>query len=440
MSNGFDGERQFPFPLTKKGKGYSKTLQSRATAILETLMGYLASNYRSTIPSTEYAFYLKAIATELARFTLAIEELSSDISFDLVRSEFLNQVVGYFVFLDEQPDIDLDDEEFREFLLTIIDIFFQGSTPSAIRQAVELFTDQEFEIKEIFKESQNPGSVYDISNQFAFTIEFELDNQFPTDPFVLQNNILLLINIVKPAHTLYEISHVFTDIVDPDNDKINDIIEDGAWSMHDRRYEDVRKNCGGMKGFSSETGYTELGALNVLEDDAFNKPLDSVALGANLIILEGPNYGHYRVVENLGSGIRVKPRFKEPQEDISYQVEVDRLGKKEEIFVTEDASYQFVSSEKLTVSIDGLISVGEGDQTHYEAVTNFSGSSTYEWDLTGDGNFGDATGKIVPFEAPLVPSPQFDDAGKFYWTIGVRATSGDGRIARNFVTITINKV
>lgn len=436
MSNGFDGERQFPFPITEKGKGYSKTLQARATAILETLMGYLASNYKSTIPSTEYAFYLRSIATELARFTLAIEELSSDISFELVRSEFLNQVVGYFVFLDEQPEIELDDEAFREFLLTIIDIFFQGSTPSAIKQAVELFTDQEFEIKELFKEAQNTGSVYDISNQFSFTVEFELGNQFPTDPFVLQNNILLLINIVKPAHTLYEISHVFTDIIDPDGDKINDIIEDGAWSMHDRRYDDVRKNCGGMKGFSSETGYTELGTLNVLEDDAFNKPLDSVAVGANLIVSTGPNYGHYRVIENLGSGIRVKPRFKVPQTEIIYQVEVDRLGKKEEIFVSENVSSQFVSSEKLRVSIDGPLSVTEGNSNTYEAVTNFTGATTYEWDLTGNGNFDDATGFDTLFEAPPVPVTK----DKFYWTIGVKVTSGDGRVARNFVTITINKV
>lgn len=435
MANGFDGEKQFPFPLVEKGKGYSKALKSRATAILETLMGFLASNYRSSIPSNEYSVYLKAISTELARFTLAIEELSTDISFDLVRSEFLNQVIGRFIFLDEQPDLDLNDEEFREFLLTIIDIFFQGSTPNSIKDAVTLFTDQEFEIRELYKEARSANSVYDISNQFSFMIEFDLDNQFPDDVFVLQHNIKLLLNLVKPAHTLYKISHVFKDIFD--KDKLEDLIDEGSWKIQDYRYDDIRKYCGGMKGFDSASGYIEQDSLTILQDDWNRAPLRSVKEGVTLLVPNGVNRGRYTVsgYDETLKGIQVKPRFQEAEEDFYYKVEVDRLGSKKEIFVgIENVSSQFISSEKLIVTITGPTDMIEGETEIFTAASNFSGTIQVEWDLTGDNNFNNETTTQVSLEAPPVPVGQ----PKGYLELGVRVTTKDGRSAKTFHLITIH--
>ena len=45
--NGFNGEKQFPYPLTDTGKGYDLAVQTRATAIQSSLQGFLASRPRA---------------------------------------------------------------------------------------------------------------------------------------------------------------------------------------------------------------------------------------------------------------------------------------------------------------------------------------------------------------------------------------------------------
>lgn len=423
--NGHDGDRQFPFPLIESGKGYSRALKSRSQAILNSLTGYLASNYSSSIASTEYSYYLKSVSVELARFTLALEELNTDVSFDLVRSEFIHQVISYFIFVDgDMPDMDLDDEAFRNFLLKIIEIFFQGSTPTSIKESVELFTDQEFEVKEIFKDAKGPNSSHDISSQFEFVVEFDVKNQFPTDVFKLQKNINLIINIVKPAHTLYGLTHVFTDVFKPDDEVMEDEMK---WAMSDFRYEDVRKNCQGMSGFESDTGYIETGDLHVLRDDSETAPLASVREGATLTIPYGKNAGHYQVTDSEGiNGIRVLPRFSEVENPVTYQVEVDRLGAKKEVEVEEDVSSQFIEDAKLVVDLQGPYSVTQNSPVTITATTNTTQDVEFEWDMNSDGTVDGTADPQFTYQAGAGPDTK---------SISVKATARDGRQARAYTTI-----
>lgn len=436
--NGFNGERQFPYPLTDTGKGYDLAVQSRATAILSSLQGFLASNYRATIPSPEYATFLRSIAFELAKFTVGLEDLSADIDFGEVRPEFLFQTVGYYIFRDgDLPDLELTDEAFREFLLTIIEIFFQGSTPESIRDAVRLFTDENFTLKENFIESRSPTSPLDISDQFGFTVEFDLENgQFPPDLFTLQDNINLLIKIVKPAHTLFTVSYLFQDVYpgpeDENGDPLGSVQDEVSLDIVDRRYEDVRRYCKGMAGWVATTGFGTLGSLFTFRDEAVSSPLSSVRVGATLTITSGPNSGVYRVTGNVDdNAVTITPRLNEPETDISYKIEVDRLGKNQEVFVQgEVATDQFKSPIIFQIELDGPYSVAGGGMFTATAVGNFSGDVTYEWDFgDGDNEFNNGTGSSVTFTAPVGPAERL---------VRVKGTTADGRVrvAQAAVTIT----
>lgn len=431
--NGFNGERQFPYPLIKDGKGYNRAVQSRAQAILNSLMGFLPSNYRASIASPEYSYYLRGMAVELAKLTFGLEQLSDDISFEEVRPEFLYQTVAYLLFTDgDLPGLDVSDEEFRDFLLKIIEIYFQGSTPQSVIDAVELFTDETFTVRENFEEARSEGSTLDISDQFGFSIEFDLSSGvFPEDLFEIQKNINLLIQIIKPAHTLYRLAHVFTDeYTGPSDD--DTVLDELNWTMHDRRYDDARKYCKGISGWSSSTGYAELGSLNILRDDAETSPMSSIREGARVTILSGENSAVYRVAASLDdNSVQVTPRLKVPETNISYKTEVDRLGYKREVQVTsEDASSQFISPLLLEVSMDGPYTVAGGSDFTATASSNFEGDMTYEWEF-GDGDFdyNDGTGSSVTFTAPVGPSERL---------IRVKGTSADGRVkvAQSTVTIT----
>ena len=340
--------RRLPFPIVKKGKNYQNALQSRSQSILNSLQNLLASNYQDTVASTEYSTYLRSMALELGRMTLALENLQDDISFQDVRSEFLYNTIGYVLFLNKNlPDLEWSDESFREFLLKIVEIYFQGATPESVREAVELFTEDDFEIEERFLDPQP-----DISEQFGFSIEFDLNNAFPDDFFQVQANINLLVDIIKPAHTLYQIRNVFKENYDT-----TDIVQDTAtWTLFNYYYDDLRKYCKGMAGFESSTGQINAGSLDVLTDPSSNKPLKSVQPTAQLVVLTGNNKGFYSVLDTTTSGIRVEPSFVEAETGVSYKVEVDRLGYKKEHQVTGERVRQpGVFNAQVSIRMDASI-------------------------------------------------------------------------------------
>lgn len=427
--NGFDGEKQSPFPLITKGKGYQMALKSRAHAILNSLLGYLASNYQTSTPSTEYAQYLKAISAELARITLVLEELNTDISFETVRSEFIHQVFGYLVFVNKEvPDLNFSDEEYRNFLLKIIDIYFQGSTPKSIEDAIALFFKGNFKVNELFKQVGKPNSPYDISDQFSFVIEFDHGNTLSPEFSFLQENIELLIDLVKPAHTLYNIRHVFSDKMDPPKDGGFDPKDSPAkFKARDFRYEDFRGFCEGMAGFSSSSGYSDTDLFKISDTDV-SKPLYSVSKGAALTILEGINRGVYRVTDAGSNWVQITPRLQARSDSLSYHVEIDRLGKKRENLVREDVSDQFVIDGRLIISLVCPDSVSPIDPFTVSVFVSSSLEISYAWDVIGAASFTETS----PEEIVIVP-------GSDTWIeIRVKVSSSDGRseIASKNVVIT----
>lgn len=434
--HGFDGERQFPFPKTResqpKGQAYLEALQSRGQAILNSLMGYLASNYRSTIPSTEYSYYLRAMSIELARLTLELEELQQDISFETIRSERLVETLGTYLFGDTlQPNSAQSDEDFRCFLLAILDILFEGSKPSSVEKAVALLTDLPFELRENFKEARKDQSPFDISDQFGFSLEFDLSQGFPTDTFQLQQNLELLYRIIKPAHVLHTISYRFSETYIGPDEETGKAAESFSLEMADYRYEDSRGYCQGLKGWESTTGNIDPNDFTILVDEEVSSPFLSVSPGVTILIKEGSNSGRYRVLEVLSENeVRVTPRFREAQDPLTYEIEVDRLGKKVEVFVSEeDASSQMISPRALEVTFTvSNLTPTQGEVLNLQASSNFNGDMTYEWDFTGNNVFDDAIGDSVSYTTPATPGPRL---------IRLLATSGDGRIDRVDVEINI---
>jgi hypothetical protein len=237
---------QFPYPLVFDGKAYNAQVAEETDAVLKDLFAYLPSFYLSSIPSTNYGIELKAFATEVAKIKVLLDSISADTAFRSTRSEFLYSIVGHLIFLNGNlPKVSWSDAELRNFLIAIITIYFQGSTPASISQGIELFTNYGVSIVENY---QSTESSYDISDQFTFDIVFEISgNSLPQDFISLDNNIKLIVGIIKPAHTLFRLKYIFSDNVDVINTITDNYMH---WDMNEYRYDDVRKNWRGQPGHS----------------------------------------------------------------------------------------------------------------------------------------------------------------------------------------------
>jgi hypothetical protein len=245
----FDLSRtRFNFNIERRGKEWNLRVLQRAQSIFSALLGLLPSNYISSVQGPNYTLELKAVAVELAKIELAIEDINLDVDFNYTRSDFLYSIIGYLVFLNGRlPPLEFDDEEFRTFLLTIIRIYFQGSIPDSMRDATALFLEGNFEVVENFLLERLGASGFDISDQFGFRVDITTGGTFPPGTFEIQKALKLILDVIRPAHTLFRIRYIFEDNYNP-NDPTGEILDAYRWRMADYHYEDFRAYwCAGIK-------------------------------------------------------------------------------------------------------------------------------------------------------------------------------------------------
>ena len=239
--------RRLNFTVERRGKEWNLRVLQRAQSIFGAMLNLLPSNYVSSVQGPNYTLELKAVAVELAKIELALEDIDLDRDFDRTRSEFLYSIIGYLVFLNGRlPPLEFDDKEFRTFLLGIIRIYFQGSIPESMRDAAELFLEGDFTVVENFLLERAGASGFDISDQFGFRIDILTGGTFPPGIFEIQAALQLILDVIRPAHTLFRIRYIFGDEYNP-NDPAGEILDEYRWRMADYHYEDHRSYWRGIR-------------------------------------------------------------------------------------------------------------------------------------------------------------------------------------------------
>lgn len=438
---------QIPAPVPDSGTGYQYALKSRSQAILNTLNSLRASAYRDSTASTEYAKYLRAISAELARLTLNLEALVPDMDWDSLRSEYLYQRLGYLVFRQQVGEIpaglNLDDEGFRNFLLSVVDSYLQGSTPESLMRALLLFTNLPIELRENVVDSRRPGSPFDISDQFGFRVEILLGSTVPPELLQIEGNLRLLLDLIRPAHTLYRLGSRLNDGA-PDGggsagntESFLPLTDQASLSLYNYAYEDLRGDCWGLAPVTRATGRLVAGWLRDEGDPATN-PLGRVALEAE-ITLSAHQYrvvgGRYLVTDRreLPGGGWELALYPRPEEGdvavVAYTAELDRRGRIAERRVVEEDLTAPLSDlgAPLVLTPGGPLTVNVGDPLVLTATVS-PPEAVVTWDLAEDGSYA-TEGVAVPY---VVPGPPGTTRSLY-----LRATLASGRSRRAVFTLTV---
>jgi hypothetical protein len=106
-------------------------------------------------------------------------------------------------------------------------------------EGVQLFFSGALTFTENFLQARLPNSGFDISDEFGFQVDVtDTTTGFPEDTFTLEANVRLILNIIRPAHTLFKIRYVFTDTYNPNGGL--GILDSSRSSMFSYNYEDFR--------------------------------------------------------------------------------------------------------------------------------------------------------------------------------------------------------
>lgn len=244
------------FNSFEAGEQYENRLISEANNIFQVFLTMLSSYWTSTIDGPNYTREIKAMSIELARVRLALDDVRSDIGYSTTRTDFLYQVLSSVMFPADPgvPNPNLSDQDLKQLLLNILSIYFQGSIPDSMQEAAQLFVNAQVVVKENFLEARKPGSGYDISDEFGFEIDVLFGSLKGTDVLLSNRMMRILLNIVRPAHTLLRIKYILQDTwngqgnPDPAKDNTAKVADSFRFALSDYGYEDFRRFVEGVYG------------------------------------------------------------------------------------------------------------------------------------------------------------------------------------------------
>ena len=245
----YDGNR-LNYTIQQQGREYQLRLTARAQAIFTSLLNLLASNYVSSVQGPNYTLELKAVAVEIARLELALEDVSWDYNFGALlnqqstRTDFAYSIIGYLILTNGGlPPLQFNDQQFKQFLLSLIGIYFQGSVPASMAAVAELLIKGNVVVTESFLLVREGASGLDISDEFTFSLDTLIPSGqgFPTGAMDVDSTVRMLLDIVRPAHTLYRIRYIFQDAY------LGPMLDAVRSSLGAYYYDDIRSYWGGIK-------------------------------------------------------------------------------------------------------------------------------------------------------------------------------------------------
>lgn len=307
---------QNPSQLDPSSQDFLNKKRSLVEKILATFIDLLPSNYISETVGPHYTVQFQAIAEQLAILQISLQETLKDLDFDFTRSEFLFQFIGSLVFPETNetgyPTLD-GDLTFREFLAEMVKLLVQGSKPDVVLSGLQLLTDADIEIIEkAIAARQTPGSAWGFDEQFEFEINVSVDGgtDFPPDPFTLQENVIIVLRALKPAHTLFQYRHLFLETF---GTLFTDV---PSFDFSNAYYDDTRKYCDGAREVTGGERVTfgDAGSGTISDDEFEDLGADFVAAGARagmvLVLVTGSLLAAFEVVQVIDAQhLKVLPSF-----------------------------------------------------------------------------------------------------------------------------------
>ena len=181
------------------------------------MQSLLPSNY-SKEPITNLAIFDNVLAREYARLGLSMDQVNQNKQYITTQIKYLQQILGERLFLtDRIAPANYDDESYRNYLISIKNAYLKGSGVKNIEALASEFTGLTIHIKELYLDERDPySSAKGVIDTHKMVVQVFIDNvlQAGYDINTLKDNLDFFINLVKPAHVLYDTQLIWTEQID----------------------------------------------------------------------------------------------------------------------------------------------------------------------------------------------------------------------------------
>lgn len=205
------GRKRFP-----DNQSYRAELYGRASSKLSLLLDLIASNYPADT-STNLSALFRVMAREFARMHYSNDAINNDKVYTTTRIKYLQQILGERLFLQERiAPANYNDEIFRDYLISLKNAYLIGSKKDNIEDTASKFTGLDINIRELYLEARKPNSAYDVSDTHKMIVEVFVDDLLNSGRNLTQlaNDLDFFINLIRPAHVLYDTNFIWTEQID----------------------------------------------------------------------------------------------------------------------------------------------------------------------------------------------------------------------------------
>ena len=196
----------------KSGIEYQKDLLNLTRAIQQRMLNNLSSNYPKN-QNTNLGEFFKAVAKEFARLQISNSDVNEDKFHDRAKTEYLFQILGDSLFLGERViNENLDDISYRNFLIKVRNAYFKGSRKDNIESSVSEILGLPVILKEVYLDLRKEDSAYTLKDTHKMFFDIIMDEAgASTTMGALLEDINFFIDLIKPAHVLYDTRLIWTD-------------------------------------------------------------------------------------------------------------------------------------------------------------------------------------------------------------------------------------
>lgn len=271
-----------PNPASQ-GQAYQADKAALVQNIMAAFRSVLPSNYVAATNGPWYSLQFQAIAEQLAAIQISAGEIALDCNWDFTRPDFLWELLGNLVFPTATSKSGIPvingDVAYRDFLRTMINLLLQGATKTSIELGLEALNPEvTVYVLERYLETppRDSDGAYTIQDQFVMDILTDAGNQFPGDLAVLDHNVNLVLQALKPAHVLYSYSTLFRDDFAPPEALVP------SWDLDQYGYDDTRRYTLGAREIAGELSGSFASRRDYFSDPS--KSFEAVQTGAVLTI------------------------------------------------------------------------------------------------------------------------------------------------------------
>lgn len=169
---------------------------------LANLLELLPTSYNKEVTDVNFYKLLRSLALEMGDAKVELDMIKDDLYLETARQQAIYDNFGILVNLKKKAEWDWD--KYRRLVKGVTQSLLEGPTSKSIVNAIQLFTNFNVSITELYKEAANMDAslLEGINPQFAFIVEIEKPLEAKENQEGVYSDANYIINIVKPAHTI----------------------------------------------------------------------------------------------------------------------------------------------------------------------------------------------------------------------------------------------